>query len=39
MCDAGINLIKPRTLILKGESYASNIENIMKTNLLYENKR
>jgi hypothetical protein len=29
MCDAKINLIKPRTLIFKGESYASNLENIM----------
>jgi hypothetical protein len=39
MCDARINLIKQRTLIFKGESYASNLENIMKTNLIYENRR
>jgi hypothetical protein len=39
MCDARINLIKPRTLIFKGESYASNLESIMKTNLIYENWR
>jgi hypothetical protein len=39
MCDARINLIKPRTLIFKGESYASNIENVTKTNLIYENWR
>jgi hypothetical protein len=39
MCDARINLIKPRTLIFKWELYASNLENIMKTNLLYENWR
>jgi hypothetical protein len=39
MCDARINLIKPRTLIFKGESYASNLKNIMKTNLIYENQR
>jgi hypothetical protein len=36
MCDARINLIKPRTLIFKGEYYASNLENIMKTNLICE---
>jgi hypothetical protein len=36
MCDARINLIKPRTLIFKGESYASNLRNIMNTNLIYE---
>jgi hypothetical protein len=35
MCDARINLIKPRTSIFKGESYASNLRNIMKTNLIY----
>jgi hypothetical protein len=39
MCDAKINLIKPRTLIFKGESYASNLESITKTNLIYENRR
>jgi hypothetical protein len=39
MCDARINLIKPRTSIFKGEPYASNLENIMKTNLIYENWR
>jgi hypothetical protein len=39
MCDARINLIKPRTLIFNGKSYASNLENIMKTNLIYENWR
>jgi nitrate reductase NapAB chaperone NapD len=39
MCDARINLIKLRTSIFKGESYASNLENIMKTNLIYENQR
>jgi hypothetical protein len=39
MCDARINLIKSRTLIFKGESNASNLENIMKTNLIYENWR
>jgi hypothetical protein len=39
MCDARINLIKLRTLIFKGESYASNLESIMKTNLIYENRR
>jgi hypothetical protein len=39
MRDARINLIKLRTLIFKGESYASNLENIMKTNLIYENRR
>jgi hypothetical protein len=38
MCDARINLIKPRTLIFKGESYAYNLENIMKMNLIYENR-
>jgi hypothetical protein len=37
--DARINLIKPRTSIFKGVSYASNLENIMKTNLIYENWR
>jgi hypothetical protein len=31
MCDARINLIKPRTFIFKREYYASNLENIMKT--------
>jgi hypothetical protein len=30
MCDKGINLIKPRTLIFKGECYASNLKSIMK---------
>jgi hypothetical protein len=39
MCDARINLIKLRTLIFKGESYAYNLKNIMKTNLIYENRR
>jgi hypothetical protein len=39
MCDARTNLIKPRTLIFKGESYASNLENIMQMNLTYENQR
>jgi hypothetical protein len=39
MRDARINIIKSRTLIFKGESYASNLENIMKTNLIYENRR
>jgi predicted component of type VI protein secretion system len=39
MCDARTNLIKLRTLIFKGESYASNLENIMKMNLIYENRR
>jgi hypothetical protein len=39
MCDARINLIKPRTLIFKGESYASILKNIMKMNLIYENRR
>jgi hypothetical protein len=39
MCDAWVNLIKPRILIFKGESYASNIESIIKTNLIYENRR
>jgi hypothetical protein len=39
MCDARINLIKPRTLIFKGETYASNLKNIMKTNLIDENWR
>jgi hypothetical protein len=39
MCDARINLIKVRTLIFKGESYASNLENIMKMILIYENWR
>jgi hypothetical protein len=39
MCDARINLVKTRTLIFKGGSYASNLENIMKTNLIYENRR
>jgi hypothetical protein len=33
MCDERINLIKPRALIFKGESYASNLKNTMKTNL------
>jgi hypothetical protein len=36
MCDARINLIKPRTLIFKEESNASNLENTMKTNIIYE---
>jgi hypothetical protein len=36
MCDARIILIKPRTLIFIEESYASNLKNIMKTNLIYE---
>jgi hypothetical protein len=36
ICDARINLIKPRTLIFKEEFYASNLENFMKTNLIYE---
>jgi hypothetical protein len=39
MCDARINIIKPRTLIFKGESYGSDLENILKTNLIYENRR
>jgi hypothetical protein len=39
MCDARINVIKPRILIFKGESYASNLENIMKTNLIYGNRK
>jgi hypothetical protein len=39
MCNARINLIKPRTLIFKGESYASDLGSIMKTNLIYENRR
>jgi hypothetical protein len=39
MCDARINLIKPRTLIFKEESYASNPKSIIKTNLIYENWR
>jgi hypothetical protein len=39
MCNARINLIKLRTLIFKGVSYASNLKNIMKTNLIYENWR
>jgi hypothetical protein len=39
MCDARINLIKPRTLIFKGESYASNLESITKMNIIYENRR
>jgi predicted component of type VI protein secretion system len=30
MCDARTNLLKPRTLIFKGESYASNLKNIIK---------
>jgi hypothetical protein len=34
MCDARINLIKPRNLIFKGEYYASNLESITKTNLI-----
>jgi hypothetical protein len=34
MCGVRINLIKPRTLIFKGESYASNLSNIMKMNLI-----
>jgi hypothetical protein len=36
MCDARINLIKPRTLIFKGESNASNLDNTVKTNLISE---
>jgi hypothetical protein len=36
MCDARINLVKPRTLIFKWESYAYNLENTMKMNLIYE---
>jgi hypothetical protein len=39
MCDARINLIKSRTLIFKGESYASDLKNIMKTNLIYVIRR
>jgi hypothetical protein len=39
MCDARINLIKLRNLIFKGEFNAYNLENIMKTNLIYENRR
>jgi hypothetical protein len=39
MCDARISLIKLRTSIFKGETYASNVENIMKLNLIYENRR
>jgi hypothetical protein len=39
MCDARINLTKPRTLVFKGKSYASNLKNIMKMNLIYENRR
>jgi hypothetical protein len=39
MCDARTNLLKMGTLIFKGESYASNIKNIMKTNIIYENRR
>jgi hypothetical protein len=38
MCDARINLIKPRTLIFKGGSYASNLESITKTNIIYQNR-
>jgi hypothetical protein len=38
MCDARINLIKPRTLIFKDQPYASNIESITKTNLIDENR-
>jgi hypothetical protein len=34
MCDARINLIKSRTLIFKGESNASNLENITKSSNL-----
>jgi hypothetical protein len=34
MCDARINLIKPRSLIFKGGSNASNLENITKINLI-----
>jgi hypothetical protein len=30
MCDARTNLLKPRTLIFKGEYYASNLKNIIK---------
>jgi hypothetical protein len=36
MCDARTNLIKLRTLIFKGEIYASNLKNTMKTNVIYE---
>jgi predicted component of type VI protein secretion system len=39
MCDARTNLLKLRTLIFKGESYASNLNNIIKMNLIYENWR
>jgi hypothetical protein len=39
MCDARINQIKPRTLIFKGESYASNQKNVIKINLIYEIRR
>jgi hypothetical protein len=39
MCDVRINLIKPKTLFFKGESYASNLENITEMNLIYENWR
>jgi hypothetical protein len=39
MCNARINLIMLRTLIFKGESNASNLENIVETNLIYENRR
>jgi hypothetical protein len=34
MCDARINLMKPRTLIFKGESNTSDLENITETNLI-----
>jgi hypothetical protein len=38
MCDARTNLLKLRTLIFKGNSYASNLKDIMKTNLIYETR-
>jgi hypothetical protein len=39
ICDVRTNLFKLRTLIFKGESYASNLKNIIKMNLIYENWR